>query len=65
MFVALRLAGTRGIPSTLVVGCAGGILVLLMAGLFWFAHEQRLGPTTTYMPARVSTGGQVLPGHGT
>lgn len=65
LFVALRLARTRGIPSTLVLACAGGALALLLAGLFWFAHQQRLPPDATYVPARVSRGGQVLPGHGT
>ncbi len=64
LFVALRLAGTRGVPSALVLGCAGGVLAVLMAGLFWFAHQQRLPPQDTYVPARVSAG-RVLPGHGT
>lgn len=62
LFLALRLAAARGWPSALVLGWAGGALVLLLAGLVWFAHTQRLAPGAAYVPARLSKG-RVLPGH--
>jgi Family of unknown function (DUF6111) len=62
VFLALRLAAARGRPSAMVLGWAGGALVLLLAGLVWFAQSQRLAPGAGYVPARVSDG-RVLPGH--
>ena len=65
VFVALRLVGPRGMPSGLVLGSAAVVLALLLVGLFWFAHRERLPPDATYVPARVSADGQIRPGHGT
>ncbi|MGH7044688.1 MAG: DUF6111 family protein [Acetobacteraceae bacterium] len=62
VFVALRLGATRRWPSGLVLGGAGGALVLLLAGLVWFAHAHRLPADAIYVPARVSAG-RILPGH--
>lgn len=63
LFFALRFAAARGWPSTPVLGTAGVALVLLLAGLVWFAQVSRLGRDATYVPARWSAG-RVLPGHG-
>ncbi|MBW4091809.1 MAG: hypothetical protein HIU82_11995 [Proteobacteria bacterium] len=62
-FLALRLAAARGWPSGFVLGWAGGALLVLLVGLFWFAQAHRLPPDATYVPARVSDG-RIRPGYG-